>query len=140
MKKASVLFLCTGNSARSQMAEALLRKHARDRFDVYSAGTEPKGVNPLTVRVLEEIGIDGSELRSKGVTEYLGKLPVAHLIIVCGEAAKTCPRIWPGVRHRLFWPFDDPAAVVGSEAEQLRAFRTVRNEIDARIRQWIETA
>ena len=74
MHKPNVLFLCTGNSARSQMGEALLRKHAGDRFNVYSAGTDPKGVNPLTIKALEEIGLPTNELRSKGVKEYLGKL------------------------------------------------------------------
>ena len=116
-----------------------MRHHAGDRFDVYSAGTEPKGVNPLSWRVLEEVGVDASGLRSKGVTEFLGKLPVAHLIIVCGEAEKACPRIWPGVRERHFWPFDDPAAVTGSESERLEAFRRVRDEIDSKIRDWLRS-
>jgi arsenate reductase (thioredoxin) len=133
----SVLFLCTGNSARSQMGEALMRKHGGDRFDVYSAGTDPKGVNPLTIKALAEIGIDASGHRSKNLKEYLGKLPVSYLIIVCGDADESCPRIWPGMRNRLFWPFDDPAAATGSEEEKLATFRRVRDEIDAKIRAWL---
>src|SRR5687768_14533428 len=97
MSLPGVLFLCTGNSARSQMGEALLRKRAGDRFHVYSAGTDPKGVNPLTVKVMHEIGIDMSGARSKGVKELLGKVPVRHLIVVCDDAERNCPSIWPGV-------------------------------------------
>ena len=136
MHKPAVLFLCTGNSARSQMAEALLRKHAGDRFDVHSAGTEPKGVNPLTVKVLDEVGVPTEGLRSKNLTEYL-KLPVGYLIIVCGDADQSCPRIWPGVTNRLFWPFDDPAAAQGSEEVRLEAFRRTRDQIEARIKEWL---
>jgi arsenate reductase len=137
MRKSNVLFLCTGNSARSQMAEALLRKHDGDRFDVYSAGTEPKGVNPLTVRALEEIGLPTGDLRSKGVTEFLGKLPLRYLIIVCSEADKSCPTAWPGMAERMFWPFEDPAAARGSESERLQKFRQVRDQIEARIKEWL---
>lgn len=137
MEKPAVLFLCTGNSARSQLAEALLRKHGGDRFDVYSAGTEPKGIHPLTVRVLDEAGIDSSGQRSKGVQEFLGKLTIAYLIIVCGDADEKCPTGWPGTMHRLFWPFSDPAAVEGSEEERVAAFRSARDTIEARIRQWL---
>src|SRR5687768_15691587 len=129
-KHPNVLFLCTGNSARSQMAEALLQKHAGDKFNVYSAGTDPKGVNPLTIKVLREIGLPTDELRSKGVTEYLGRLAVHYLIIVCGDADKSCPTVWPGMMNRLFWPFDDPAAAHGSEEVRLEMFRRVRDEIE----------
>src|SRR5688500_7247703 len=108
MSLPGVLFLCTGNSARSQMGEAMMRKRAGDRFEVYSAGTEPKGVHPLTVRVLQEVGIDASEARSKGVKELLGKAPVHHLIVVCSDAEQNCPSVWPGVINRMFWPFEDP--------------------------------
>lgn len=134
-----VLFLCTGNSARSQMAEALLRKRAGDRFAAYSAGTEPKGVNPLSVQVLREIGIDVSDARSKGVKELLGKAPIHHLIVVCHDAEGKCPTVWPGVFNRMFWPFEDPAAFVGSEAECLAKFREVRDQIDKRIEEWLRT-
>jgi arsenate reductase len=136
--KPIVLFLCTGNSARSQMAEALLRKHAGEHFETYSAGTDPKGVNPLTVRVMEEAGIDMSGQRSKHLKEYLGRLPVKFLIIVCGDADKSCPSVWPGVLARLFWPFEDPAAHQGSEEERLAKFRQVRDQIEAKIKSWVK--
>jgi arsenate reductase len=138
MSKPGVLFLCTGNSARSQMAEALLRKRAGDRFEVYSAGTEPKGINPLTTRVLNEIGLDISGQRSKGVKELLGQIPVRHLIVVCQDADRSCPTVWPGVLNRMFWPFDDPAAAKGSEQQRLEKFRSVRDQIDERIERWLE--
>ena len=137
MHKPNVLFLCTGNSARSQMAEALLRMHAGDRFDVHSAGTDPKGVNPLTIKVLEEIGIPTAGLRSKGVTEFLGKLPVRYLIIVCSGADKACPAVWPGTVQRMFWPFEDPAAATGTDGQRLLKFREIRDQIDERICDWL---
>lgn len=112
-----VLFLCTGNSARSQMAEALLRR--------------------LTIQALNEIGIDASAQRAKGVLEYLGRLPVRHLVVVCTGADQKCPTIWPGVRNRHFWPFEDPAACAGTEAEKLDKFREVRDQIEARIKEWL---
>jgi arsenate reductase len=138
MSKPGVLFLCTGNSARSQMAEALLRKRAGDRFEVYSAGTEPKGINPLTIRVLNEIGLDISGQRCKGVKELLGQIPVRHLIVVCQDADRSCPTVWPGVLNRMFWPFDDPAAAQGSEQQRLEKFRSVRDQIDERIELWLD--
>lgn len=137
MKKPSVLFLCTGNSARSQMAEAWLRKYAGDRFDVFSAGTDPKGINPLTIQVMQEIGISLDGHRSKSISEYFGKQTVNHVIVVCSQADEQCPRVWPFVIQRHFWPFDDPAAATGSEQEKLAAFRRVRDEIEARIKEWI---
>jgi len=138
MRKPAVLFLCTGNSARSQMAEALLRRHAGEVFDVYSAGTEPKGVNPLTVQVLDEIGLPTDGLRSKGVTEFLGKVPVRYVVIVCSDADKKCPTIWPGLHKRLFWPFDDPAAATGSADDRLVVFREIRDQIDERLKDWLD--
>lgn len=134
--KIRVLFLCTGNSARSQMAEAILRKYAGDRFEVHSAGLEPKGVHPLTVRVLDEIGADTSLLTSKPLTTYMGKLHFGYLITVCSNADERCP-IFPGMGARMHWPFEDPAAFQGSDAEKLTRFREVRDQIDARIRAWI---
>ncbi len=139
MEKSNVLFLCTGNSARSQLAEALLREHGGDSFDVYSAGTNPQGVNPLTIAVLEEVGLPTAGLRSKGVKEFLGRLPVHYLIVVCGEADDACPTIWPGLGERLFWPFEDPAAASGSEETRLAKFREVRSQIEARITDWLGT-
>jgi arsenate reductase (thioredoxin) len=137
MGKPTVLFLCTGNSARSQMAEALLRHRAGDRFEAHSAGTEPKGVNPLTIRVLEEIGVSTDGLRSKGVKEFLGRMTVRHMIVVCSDADKKCPTTWPGMVNRQFWPFDDPAAAEGTEEERLSVFRAIRDQIDARLKAWI---
>lgn len=135
--KPAVLFLCTGNSARSQMAEALLRKHAGEHFDVYSAGTAPKGLNPLTALVLEEIGIDAKEHRSKHLREYLGRLPVRYLIVVCSEADRECPTAWPGVVQRLYWPFEDPAAFQGTAEERMAKFRAVRDQIEEKIKGWL---
>jgi arsenate reductase len=134
--KIRVLFLCTGNSARSQMAEALLRKHAGDRFEVHSAGLEPKGIHPLTIRVLEEIGVDASAHTSKPLTNYIGKMHFGYLITVCSNADERCP-IFPGMGVRLHWPFEDPAAFQGSEEEKLAKFREVRDQIDERIRAWL---
>lgn len=134
--KTRVLFLCTGNSARSQMAEAFLRKYGGDRFEVHSAGLEPKGLNPLTVRVMEEVGMDMSGHRSKGVGEYLGKMLFQYLITVCDDADRNCPTTWPGVSQRLHWSFEDPAAFEGTEEEKLEKFRQIRDQIEARIREW----
>jgi arsenate reductase len=136
-----VLFLCTGNSCRSQMAEGLLRHHAGDRFVVHSAGTDPAtAVHPLAVRVMGELGIDISEQRPKGVKEFLGQFPIRYLIIVCGGADESCPRVFPGVLHRLFWPFDDPAQLTGDDEEVLAGFRRVRDQIDEQLRAWLPTA
>ena len=135
--KSRVLFLCTGNSARSQMAEALLRHYAGDRFDVYSAGLEPKGMNPFTVRVMEEIGIPLTGQYSKDVREYMGKSHFGYLVTVCANAEERCPTTFPGVGQRMHWAFDDPAAAEGTEEEKLAEFRTVRDQIDRRIRSWL---
>ncbi len=138
MEKISVLFLCTGNSARSQMAEAFLRHYGGERFEAFSAGLEPKGINPYTVRVMEEVGIDLSGQRSKDVTEYLGKRHFSYLITVCAHAEQNCPRTFLGVGQRLHWAFEDPAAFEGDEQAKLAKFRQVRDQIAARIREWIE--
>ena len=139
MNKTNVLFLCTGNSARSQMAEAFLRKYGGDHFDVYSAGFEPKGIHPLTKRVMEEIGVDLSGQWSKNVSEYLGKKHFVYFITVCSDADAKCPTTFPGPKsERLRWFFDDPAAVAGSEAEALAKFREVRDQIQARILDWLK--
>ena len=132
-----VLFLCTGNSARSQMAEGLLRKHAGGHYEAYSAGLEPKGMNPYTVRVMEEIGVDVRGQRSKSVREYLGKLHFGYLITVCAHAEENCPTTFPGVSRRLHWAFDDPAAATGSDEEIMQKFRDIRDQIDRRIRDWL---
>jgi arsenate reductase (thioredoxin) len=137
MEKLRVLFLCTGNSARSQMAEAFLRKYANDHFEAHSAGLEPKALNPLTVRVMEEAGFDMSEHRSKGVGDYLGKVHFQYLITVCDDADKNCPTVWPGVNQRLHWSFEDPAKFEGTDEQKLAKFRQVRDQIDARVKTWL---
>ena len=139
--KSNVLILCTGNSCRSQMAEGLLRHYAGDRFEVFSAGTDPKGeVHPLAVRVMDEIGIDISGQRPKLLERYLGRLAIQHLIIVCDGANASCPSIWPMMQQRHHWPFDDPAAFAGDEAQTLDEFRRVRDEIRERLIEWLPTA
>src|SRR4030067_2715331 len=119
MIKARVLFLCTGNSARSQMAEAFLKKYGGDQFEAYSAGLEPKGIHPYTECVMEEIGVSLSGQYSKHVKEYMGKVHFGYLITVCGEAEQNCPTTFPGFGQRLHWSFEDPAAFEGSDNENL---------------------
>jgi len=131
-----VLFVCTGNSARSQIAEALLRQQGGPAFDVASAGTEPKGVHPLTVRVLAEAGIDISAARSKSVKELLGD-EFDYVITVCDQARESCP-VFPGVHESIHWGFDDPAAAEGNEAERLAVFRRVMSEISVRLKPFQE--
>jgi arsenate reductase len=137
MNKQKILFLCTGNSARSQMAEAFIRKYADDRFEAHSAGLEPKGLNPLTVKVMEEVGIDVSGQTSKGIDTYLGKTHFQYLVTVCDDADKNCPTVWPGVNTRMHWSFQDPAAAEGTEDEKLAKFREVRDLIDRKIQSWL---
>lgn len=137
MSKAKVLFLCTGNSARSQMGEAFLKKHGGDRYDTYSAGTEPKDINPYAVRVMEEAGENLSGQSSKNVKEYIGRIHFAYVITLCDEAEKTCPAIFPGTAQILHWSFEDPAAFVGSDEEKLAKFREVRDGIERRIKEWL---
>jgi arsenate reductase len=129
-----VLFVCTGNSARSVMAEALLRQHGGDAFEVYSAGTEPRGVNPLTLRVLADARIDASWARSKSVDEFVGQ-SFDYVVTVCDQARQTCP-VFPGVHESLHWGHEDPAAVEGTEEERLAVFRKVFIQLGERIRQF----
>jgi len=136
--KTKVLFLCTGNSARSQMAEAFLRRYAGDRFEVHSAGLEPKGIHPFTVRVMEEIGYDLSGQRAKDVAEYLGKQHFGYLITVCAHAEAHCPTTFLGVSQRIHWPIPDPVAFEGSEEETLERFRQARDEVAMRIEAWLQ--
>ncbi len=132
-----VLFLCTGNSCRSQMAEAWLRELGGDQFTVYSAGLEPHGVNPNTITVMEELGIDMSGHRSKQLDEYIGKIDFDYLITVCSNAEERCP-YFPGMGTRMHWPFQDPAAFEGSEEEKLDFFREVRDQIKEKIQSWLD--
>ena len=126
MKK-KVLFLCTGNSARSQMAEGLMRYFRRDEFEVFSAGVEPKGVHPKAVQAMQEIGIDISGQESKHIDE-LPDREFDYIITLCDHAAQNCP-VYLGKGVRLHQGFSDPAAAVGSDHEVLEAFRKVRDEL-----------
>lgn len=129
--KQRVLFICTHNSARSQMAEGLLRHLGGERFEVFSAGTEATYVRPLAIRAMAELGIDISQQRSKTLDRYLGE-PFDKVITVCDTAAEACP-VFPGAARRLHWSFEDPSKATGSEAEQLKVYRRVRDEIRSRI-------
>jgi arsenate reductase len=131
MRKPKVLILCTGNSARSQMAEGLLRHEAEDRFEVFSAGTRPSHVRPEAIDVMHEIGIDISSYRSKSIEEFVGQ-DLDFVITVCNNAREICP-VFPGNTKHLHWPFEDPAAVEGSEDQRRAAFRKIRNQIHGRI-------
>ncbi|HDP26004.1 MAG TPA: arsenate reductase ArsC [Deltaproteobacteria bacterium] len=138
MEKIRVLFLCTGNSARSQIAEAFLRAYGSDRFDAFSAGLEPKRVHPLTIKVMDEIGIDMSGHTSKHLDRYLGTMHFSYVVTVCSHADVNCPAIFPGGAKRLHWDFEDPAAFKGTQPDRLAKFRQVRDQIGHRVRQWIE--
>jgi arsenate reductase (thioredoxin) len=133
MTKTRVLFLCTHNSARSQMAEGLLRHLAGDRFEVMSAGTEATFVRPEAVKAMAELGVDVSGQESKTLERYLGE-PFDYVITVCDDANEACP-VFPGAKNRLHWSFRDPSRADGSEGERLEVFRTVRDEIQARVSQ-----
>lgn len=134
MKK-KVLILCTGNSARSQMAEGLFRHEGGDRYEVFSAGTRPSTVRPEAIAVLAEIGIDISGQRSKSVDEFVAQ-PLDLVITVCDNAKESCP-VFPGRTQRLHWPFEDPAHVEGTEEKRKAAFRTVRDQIRLKIRTFL---
>jgi arsenate reductase len=134
-----VLFLCIHNSSRSQMAEGLLRARGRDRYIVFSAGTHPRSVHPLAVQVMREIGVDISEAagyRAKSLDEFVGQPPMDLVVTVCNEAAEECP-FFPGARRQEHWGFPDPSAAMGTEAERLAAFRSVRDAIAERITAFI---
>ena len=137
-KKPRVLFLCTHNSARSQMAEAYLRKHGGDVFEAHSAGLEPAEIHPMTLRVMREAGFDLSAdgHHSKGLEEYWKKVHVGYLITVCANAEAKCP-IFPGVGFREYWNLEDPAAFEGTEAERLAKFREIRDEVEDRVRAFV---
>ncbi|MEO8099091.1 MAG: arsenate reductase ArsC [Acidobacteriota bacterium] len=136
--KHRLLFLCTGNSARSQMAEGLLRHAAGDRFEVFSAGTRPTAVRAEAVAVMAELGIDLSTHRSKNVDEFVDR-KIDSVISVCDNAREACPVFHGAVTH-LHWPFEDPAAVAGDEATRLAAFRAIRDQISVRLAHFINTA
>jgi arsenate reductase len=127
-----VLFVCTHNSARSIMAEAVLRREGGDAFEVFSAGTEATGVKPLTLRALAEAGIDASWARSKSVQEFLGDR-FDYVVTVCDRARESCP-VFPGAQQSLHWGFDDPSEATGTDEERMVTFRRVLTEITIRVR------
>ncbi len=134
-EKKRVLILCTGNSARSQMAEGLLRHDGGGRFEVESAGTHPSSVRPEAVEAMREVGVDISAHRSKSVDEFEGQ-DFDYVITVCDNAKENCP-VFPSKTERVHWSFDDPAAADGDDEERLAVFRRVRDEIRSRLREWL---
>jgi arsenate reductase (thioredoxin) len=132
-----VLFLCTGNSCRSQIAEGWLRHLAGDRFESLSAGTDPEGLNPRAIATMAEVGIDISAQRSEAISSYLED-PLEVVITVCDRAATSCPTL-PGATELVRWSFPDPAEARGSEAELLAVFAKVRDSIRARVEEWVAT-
>lgn len=138
MSKTRVLFLCTGNSARSQMAEAFLRKHGGRRYEVFSAGFQPREMDPLVPRVMAEKGYHLSDQYAKSVTKYMGKVHFGYLITLCRKANDLCPRTFPDISNRLHWEFPDPMEARGTEEERLRVFRAVRDAIEKKILHWLE--
>lgn len=135
-RKSRVLILCTGNSARSQMAEGLFRQAGGDRYEVFSAGTKPSLLRPEAIAVMRELGIDISGHRSKSVDEFAGQ-ELDLVITVCDNAQESCP-IFPGAAQRLHWPFEDPAAVAGAEDQRLAAFQSIRDQIQERIKLFLD--
>jgi arsenate reductase len=133
-----ILVVCTGNSARSILGEAMFRHLGGDRVEVHSAGTHPVGLNPRAIAVLREAGINTEGLRSKAVTEYLGQ-SFDYVITVCDSARDACP-VFPGVHETMHWSYPDPAAVEGSEEERLAAFRSVLTSMGQRIHQFLPLA
>jgi arsenate reductase (thioredoxin) len=135
--KTKVLFLCTGNSCRSQMAEGFLRSIGGERFEDDSAGTYPSHVNPLAIEVMREKGIDISQHRSKNVAEYLGQ-HFPTIVTVCDNAKEHCP-IFPGPSIRLHWPLPDPADATGSQEDRLAVFRAIRDQIEAQVQTLVDS-
>lgn len=135
MTRQRVLILCTGNSARSQMAEGLLRQDAGDSFEVFSAGVKSSFVRPHAIEAMREVGIDISGQRSKSVEEFLDE-EFDYVITVCDNANEHCP-VFPGRAKRLHWSFEDPAATSGDEPAKLAVFRRVRDQIRQQLRAWV---
>ena len=136
MVKPKVLFVCTQNSCRSQMAEGLLRHDARDLFEVFSAGTKPSQVRPEAIAMMRELGIDISGHRSKSVEEFTGQ-HFDYVITVCDNARESCP-VFPALTTRIHWSIEDPAGVEGSEEQRFEAFRRIRDELRRRVRDFIQ--
>ena len=137
MNKPRLIFLSTNNSARSQMAEAFMRKYAGDRIEPHSAGLTPKPIHPYTIQVMDEIGVDLSGQSSKGVETYLAKTLFTYLISVCDYAEQNCPTAWLGIRDRIHWTIDDPDKFKGTEAEKLLKFRQVRDHLQLMVKDWL---
>ena len=136
--KIRVLFVCTGNSARSVMAEALLRHRGGGDFEVFSAGTDPRGINPLTVLTLQEAGLPTNDLSSKSVEQFLGA-KFDYVITVCDQARQSCP-VFPGSHQSLHWGYEDPAEAIGTDDERARVFRAVFTQLSQRIGQFVVIA
>mgnify|MGYP000858292646 CR=1 FL=1 len=139
MTKDKVLFLCTGNSCRSQMAEAFLRAYGGERFEVFSAGIRHTDINPWTYRSMAELGFDLAGHTSKSVEDFRGVVDFDIVITVCGDAEDNCPAYLGKARQRLHWGFEDPARFAGTEEETLAKFRQVRDAISARVKDWLQT-
>ncbi len=136
-KTLRILVLCTGNSCRSQIAEGYFRHYGGDRVEVFSAGLEPKGVNPRAIQVMKEVGIDISQHASDHLSKYMGQ-SFDYVITVCDNAAANCP-VFPGAGTKLHWPFEDPADATGTEEQVLAVFRQIRDEIGAKVKNWLRT-
>jgi arsenate reductase len=132
-----VLFLCTHNSSRSQIAEGLLRARGGSFFEVFSAGTEPREVHPLAIKVMQELGIDIRDHKAKGIDAFVSAPPMDLVITVCHEAQETCP-FFPNARRQVHWGFPDPSRVTGTQEERLAAFRHIRDLIAAKIDQFLD--
>jgi arsenate reductase (thioredoxin) len=135
--KSKFLFICTGNSARSQMAEGLLRHLAGAYFQVYSAGVEPKGINPFATEAMALRGISIAGQSSENLRQYLGHTHFGYVVTVCDHAEQSCPRVWLQAQNHMHWAFRDPAAFVGTPEETLAEFVAVRDEIEAKLREWL---
>lgn len=140
MRKQKVIFLCTQNSARSQMAEGFLRHLAGDRFEAYSAGISPTDeIHPCAVEAMREVGVDISDQYPKGLKTYMGKMGFNYLIIVCARAEEECPKTFPGVGTTFSWIFDDPRSDESLPYDSmLERFREVRDQIEVKIKEWLE--
>jgi len=139
MTKSKVLFLCTGNSARSQLAEGILRALAGEHYEIFSAGTEPKGsILPEVQEAMREVGIDISGQWSKSVMEYMGKVNFGYVITVCADAEENCPAVFLNMGTHEHWPFDDPAKFVVEDEQRLTHTRRVRDQIEERLRLWLK--
>ncbi len=136
--KPKILFLCTGNSARSQMAEGFLRHYAGDKFEVHSAGIDPQGINPLAIKVMAEKGISIENQTSDGISKYLGKQHFGIVVTVCDHAEANCPRVWLDTQDRhIHWGFEDPTAFEGDQEAKLAKFREIRDVIDETMQEYL---